>query len=95
MRDRVERIMREGLACDCCSAEIKALFTEWIENRECTLKTNVTEVESRANSFALPRCSNVTEGKEIADRLIPLMEKCFLFSADAIEEPPALLHICK
>ena len=41
------------LPCDCCSAEIKALFTEWIENRECTLKT-----------------------KEIADKLIPLMEKC-------------------
>ena len=53
MRDRVERIMKEGLACDCCSAEIKALFTEWIENHECTLKT-----------------------KEIADKLIPLMEKC-------------------
>ena len=53
MRDRVERIMKEGLQCDCCSAEIKALFTEWIENRENTLKT-----------------------KEIADRLIPLMEKC-------------------
>ena len=53
MRDRVERIMKEGLACDCCSAEIKALFNEWIENRECTLKT-----------------------KEIADKLIPLMEKC-------------------
>ena len=28
MRDRVERIMKEGLACDCCSAEIKALFTD-------------------------------------------------------------------
>jgi len=53
MRDRVERIMKEGLACDCCSAEIKALFNEWIANRECTLKT-----------------------KEIADKLIPLMEKC-------------------
>ena len=39
MRDRVERIMREGLACDCCSAEIKALFQEWIDNRENTLKT--------------------------------------------------------
>ena len=46
MRDRVERIMKECaelsvnvLPCDCCSAEIKALFTEWIENRECTLKT--------------------------------------------------------
>ena len=53
MRDRVERIMKEGLACDCCSAEIKALFTERIENRENTLKT-----------------------KEIADKLIPLMEAC-------------------
>ena len=53
MRDRVERIMKEGLACDCCSAEIKALFNEWIANRENTLKT-----------------------KEIADKLIPLMEKC-------------------
>ena len=53
MRDRVERIMKEGLACDCCSDEIKALFNEWIENRENTLKT-----------------------KEIADKLIPLMEKC-------------------
>ena len=53
MRDRVERIMKEGLACDCCSDEIKALFTEWIANRENTLKT-----------------------KEIADKLIPLMEKC-------------------
>ena len=53
MRDRVERIMKEGLACDCCSDEIKALFNEWIANRENTLKT-----------------------KEIADKLIPLMEKC-------------------
>ena len=53
MRDRVERIMKEGLACNCCSAEIKALFNEWIANRENTLKT-----------------------KEIADKLIPLMEKC-------------------
>ena len=32
---------------------IKALFTEWIENRENTLRT-----------------------KEIADKLIPLMEAC-------------------
>ena len=53
MRDRVERIMKEGLGCDCCSDEIKALFTEWIENRENTLRT-----------------------KEIADKLIPLMEAC-------------------
>ena len=39
MRDRIERIMREGLQCDCCSAEMKTLFQEWIDNRENTLKT--------------------------------------------------------
>ena len=39
MRDRIERVMREGLQCDCCSAEIKALFQEWIDNRENTLRT--------------------------------------------------------
>lgn len=53
MRDRVERIMREGLSCSCCSDAMKALFNEWIENRENTLKT-----------------------KEVADKLIPLMEAC-------------------
>ncbi|MDR1761775.1 MAG: pyruvate:ferredoxin (flavodoxin) oxidoreductase, partial [Bacteroidales bacterium] len=39
MRDRVERLMTEGLACSCCSAEMKALFTEWIENRKSAEKT--------------------------------------------------------
>ncbi len=34
MRDRVERLMKEGLESDSCSAEMKALFTEWIENRK-------------------------------------------------------------
>ena len=40
MRDRVERIMREAIAeCNCCSAELKAMFQEWIDNRECGIKT--------------------------------------------------------
>ena len=40
MRDRVERIMREAIAnCQKCSAELKALFQEWIDNRECGVKT--------------------------------------------------------
>ncbi len=35
MRDRVERIMREAIAgCNCCSAELKGLFQQWIDNRE-------------------------------------------------------------
>ncbi|MBR4536658.1 MAG: pyruvate:ferredoxin (flavodoxin) oxidoreductase, partial [Bacteroidales bacterium] len=40
MRDRVERIMKEAIAnCECCSAELKAMFQEWIDNRECGMKT--------------------------------------------------------
>jgi pyruvate-ferredoxin/flavodoxin oxidoreductase len=44
MRDRVERLMKEGLACDCCSAEMKVLFQEWIDNRKSAEKTvEITE----------------------------------------------------
>ena len=40
MRDRVERIMKEAIAnCECCTGELKALFQEWIDNRECGMKT--------------------------------------------------------
>ncbi len=40
MRDRVERIMKEAIAnCQCCSAELKAMFQEWIDNREDGAKT--------------------------------------------------------
>ena len=68
MRDRVEHIMKEGLACDCCSAEIKALFTEWIEcyGREHRLNQS-NEVSNRDNTLRT---------KEIADKLITLMEAC-------------------
>ncbi|MDR1679282.1 MAG: pyruvate:ferredoxin (flavodoxin) oxidoreductase [Prevotellaceae bacterium] len=44
MRDRVERLMKEGLACDCCSSEMKVLFQEWIDNRKSAEKTaEITE----------------------------------------------------
>ena len=45
MRDRVERLMKQGLTCECCSDELKALFTEWIENRENADKT--VELEAK------------------------------------------------
>jgi len=34
MRERLVRIMTEAQTSDCCSDELKGLFTEWIENRE-------------------------------------------------------------
>ena len=44
MRDRVERYMKEGIACDCCSAEMKELFQQWIDNRDsATVTREVTD----------------------------------------------------
>ena len=40
LRDRVERIMKEAIAnCECCDKKLKALFQEWIDNRENGVKT--------------------------------------------------------
>ncbi len=33
VRETVAKLMEEGLSCSCCSDEIKALFTKWLENR--------------------------------------------------------------
>ena len=32
-RATVARLMEEGLACSCCTEEMKALFTQWLENK--------------------------------------------------------------
>ena len=96
MRDRVERIMKECaelsvnvLPCDCCSAEIKTLFTEWIECYSCEHHLN--------QSNGVSNRENTLKTKEIADKLIPLMEKCgSSFSASLSETATSsFLHICK
>ena len=33
-RATVARLMEQGLSCTCCTDEMKALFTKWLENRE-------------------------------------------------------------
>ena len=33
-RSTVAGLMEKGLSCSCCSDEMKALFTQWLENRE-------------------------------------------------------------
>ena len=40
LRDRIERIMTEAIEkCTCCSAELKGLFKEWIDNKNSTIET--------------------------------------------------------
>ena len=34
LRDRIEKLMREGLSCSTCSDKEKELFQKWIDNRE-------------------------------------------------------------
>jgi len=55
VRDRVAKLMADGLECKSCTAEMKVLFGEWLSKRE-----------------------DVNATREIADKLIPLIEngKC-------------------
>ena len=39
MQARLVKVMTEGQSCDCCSAELKALFTDWIENHNDAAKS--------------------------------------------------------
>ena len=39
MRARLAKLMQDGQLCDCCSAELKTLFAEWLENSEDAVKT--------------------------------------------------------
>jgi len=79
--DRIENIdfcIRYLLEQNRTQADIPATLPE--KQRLLRALMNVTEVESRANSFALPRCSNVTEGNVWEPQ--PLSEE-FLRAQDA------------
>lgn len=79
--DRIENIdycIRYLLEQNRTQADIPATLPE--KQRLLRALMNVTEVESRANSFALPRCSNVTEGNIWKPQ--PLSEE-FLHAQDA------------
>ncbi len=52
-RETIASLMKQGLECECCSAEIKALFQKWLEHK-----------------------ANYATTREIADKLIPLMQEC-------------------
>ena len=52
-RATVAGLMEKGLSCSCCTDEMKALFTQWLENK---------------NDAKITR--------EVADKLVPLCEKC-------------------
>ena len=65
--DRIENIdfcIRYLLEIEKSKLKIETGIPNDLQGKQRLLRAlmNITEVESRANSFALPRCSNVTEG---------------------------------
>ena len=53
IRETLASLMKKGLECECCSAEMKVLYQEWLDNR---------------SDYAVTR--------DIADKLVPMMEAC-------------------
>ena len=49
-RSTVARLMEEGLACSCCSNEMKDLFTKWLENK------NDAKVTREVADALIPLC---------------------------------------
>ena len=83
--DRIENIdfcIRYLLEIEKSKLKIETGIPNDLQGKQRLLRAlmNVTEVESRANSFALPRCSNVTEGNIWEPQ--PLSE-AFLHAQDA------------
>jgi pyruvate-ferredoxin/flavodoxin oxidoreductase len=69
MRDRLERIMTEAIADDCCSDELKGLFAEWIENRENADKT--VELEAKITPLVKENtCSYCTQIADLSQYII-------------------------
>ena len=67
LRDRVERIMREAIEeCNCCSAELKALFQQWIDNRENGQVTEklAPQILAEAGKCDCSYCKQIVELKD-------------------------------
>ena len=63
MRERLAAAMTEALSCNTCSEELKALFKEWLENKENADKT----VELHAKITPMVKACTCKSCKEIAE----------------------------
>ena len=63
MRERLEKLMNEAQICTCCSDELKALFTEWIENKEDVEKSRelAEKIVPMVNACDCDLCKKIAE----------------------------------
>lgn len=67
MRDRVERIMKEAIEnCKCCSDELKGLFQQWIDARECgqTTAALAPKIVELASKCSCDYCKQIVDLKD-------------------------------
>ena len=79
MRDRVESLMRKGLECDKCSAEEKALFRKWIDNRE---DAKITEEVYAELVPMLEKCSCETCQRLFENRQFIIKKSQWIIAGD-------------
>jgi pyruvate-ferredoxin/flavodoxin oxidoreductase len=63
MRNRLEKLMRNAQESDVCTPEMKALFMEWIENREDAAKTEelAKQIIPLVSTCTCDICSQISE----------------------------------
>ncbi len=63
MRDRLISLVQEAVAGDCCSADVKALYSEWLENKEDADKTRelADKIEAAIADCQNPVCAQIRE----------------------------------
>ena len=67
MRSRIERIMKDAIDnCTKCSAELKALFQEWIDNKNSTIETQriANQIIPMAEKCDCAYCKQIMELKQ-------------------------------
>ena len=79
-RDAIQHLMEAAIEnCKCCSDELKDLFREWIENRECTLKTR----EIAGKMIPMMEACGCDYCKQILDKKQMLIKKSqWIFGGD-------------
>ena len=62
VRDRVAMLMLQAQDCNCCSAELKTLFAEWISNRDNSAKTRelADKIIPLAGACSCDYCKEIT-----------------------------------
>ena len=66
IKERLVRLMTEAQACECCSDELKAMFQEWIANKDNAEVTNrlYEPIVAACEACGCEKCQEILKYKE-------------------------------